>query len=190
MQRYEWSFTADKRQWPTSTLATEQSSMSPEDKDLSTHKHSKRGRTRSQSHQNALLKTPLATVHQQSWRTRPWGAHRALPAESHAACGGSSPPGGQEQHLIPLDKRNSNQKSFCRRNLEGTGGEFTYNLRKKSYWSCTWHFQGEGPLPNSLHAETLIWMPKPDKQHQKNYSLTSLMNVNTEVLNKIPNLRH
>lgn len=85
--------------------------------------------------QDALLKTPLANAPEQSWTACPPGHTGLHPAESHAGGGGSSPQGWQGQHLILLDQR------FLIRSLsvggtpdlEGTGGEFIPNRRKKSY---------------------------------------------------------
>ena len=43
-------------------------------------------------------------------------------------------------------------------------------------------------LPNSFHEATITLIPKPVKDiTQKNYRPVSLMNIDTESLNKIPN---
>ena len=45
----------------------------------------------------------------------------------------------------------------------------------------------DGTLPNSFHKATITPIPKPDKDNTKkeNYRPITLMNINTNILNKI-----
>ena len=153
-------------QWPTSNLATEENSTSPGQRDPRTHQHSRRrGRTGSQSHQDARLITPLATVHQQSWGTRPGGTQGCTRGEPRWVQG-ELPRGGQGQHLIPLEKRNSDQKPFCRGTWRASEGNSP----------TAWGRSPTNPTPDAFGVRepstlpscwTRTWTPKLDKHHEK-----------------------